>query len=166
MKASKFFWIFGGMALIPFLLAYIVLKTGMYSAGETAKGEFLSTEIAVPIGEQAGLWRIVAQLPSPCDKLCSEMEYSLTQIPKALGKIEHKVETYLFGNIDEVGDSEGIVKINQTIAELDVSHLYLVDPFGNAILKYELTDDRSNTIKVCKDVIADLKKLIKYSRAA
>lgn len=164
MKARKFFLLFAAMALAPLILAFVVLKAGWYNAGVTAKGTFLEHEMALPVQSSAGKWHIVAKASYPCLEVCQEISYSLIQIPVALGKERSKVEVHQLDLQEASQISDSSNSSNQTV--LNDNHLYLVDPFGKAILKYEITTNREATIETCKDVLHDLKRLLKYSRTS
>jgi hypothetical protein len=51
-----------------------------------------------------------------------------------------------------------------TNTELDMDHIYLVDPYGKVIMQYAGSVLREDTIKTSKDILADLKKLLNYAR--
>ncbi len=168
-----------GMFVLPALLAWVVLKFELYNAGQTNKGEFLSMEVGLAdlpaMDEKKGYWNMVYVLPETCDQYCDNMLYVLRQGYVALGKLQGDVRpVVLTGNHDADAYIEKYPELmflpttnseTNQIERLNSQHLYLADPFGQVILQYEGVADRQDMIIKVKDVLADVKRLIKYSRA-
>ena len=171
MKAKSFFGIFLAMAVVPLVLAYLVLKLGWFTPGATAKGEFVQHDIQLQdlqteaSSDQRPLWRIIYQANSPCDQLCVEQLYGLNQTHSALGKLQKRVTAQVLTSEQIDLSSYSHLKINNTTNEkLESDYLYIVDPFGKAIMKYKGSLSRDKTIETSKHILADIKKLLKYAR--
>jgi len=176
MKAKSFFGIFVAMALVPLVLAYLVLKFGWFTPGATAKGEFVEHDIQLEnLGQQTEsqrpMWRIVYQPSANCDALCEEQLYGLNQTHTALGKLQKRVDANVL--IDTSNSQSAAIDLNNyphltaqsaTHAQLDSGYLYIIDPFGKAIMRYKGSIEREQTIKISKFILADLKKLLNYAR--
>lgn len=170
MKSKSFFGIFIVMAAVPLLLAYLVLQLGLFTPGATAKGEFLEQAITLNIKDDREdasrpMWRIVYRPNSTCDALCSEQLYGLNQTHAALGKLQKRVIANVLTEQPIDLTSYTHIELQTSVAnELSSDYLYIVDPFGKAIMRYSGSLDREETIQTSKYILADLKKLLKYAR--
>lgn len=170
MKSKSFFSIFVVMAIVPLALAYVVLQLGLFTPGATAKGEFLEQEIVLslkdnPDDSSRPMWRIVYQPSMGCDALCSEQLYGLNQTHAALGKLQKRVKANVLTDKELDLSEFKHIELEMTQAEqLSPDYLYIVDPFGKAIMRYSGSLDREKTIQTSKFILADLKKLLKYAR--
>lgn len=164
MKAKSFFSIFLVMAVVPLLLAFIVLKMGWYTPGATNKGEFVQFETTLPLEHSTPTWSVVYQPGEECDAVCAEQLYGLNQAFIALGKLQKRVNAYVLGD-DSMLTAYPELQ-NRAIVDKNLSsqHLYIVDPFGKVIMQYAGTADRQHTIQTSKHILADLKKLLNYAR--
>ncbi|NVK24897.1 MAG: hypothetical protein HWE10_08210 [Gammaproteobacteria bacterium] len=175
MRAKSFFGIFLAMAIVPLVLAYLVLQLGWFTPGATAKGEFLKQEISIPHftgvpseqsqSHERPQWRIVYQPSMNCEQLCKEQLYGLNQTHSALGKLQKRVKaTVLSEQPIDLSEYNHIDLEAVSNSKLSVDYLYVVDPFGKVILRYKGSLDREQTIQTSKFILADLKKLLNYAR--
>jgi len=125
-----------------------------------------------------GHWHMMVFMNDTCDKQCEETIYTVRQIKTSLHKESPRFVNVLI-HFDKNIDSEFKEKIKTHYANfdryfadkeifnraLDVSGddlikknlIYIVDPIGNVILKY-------NKEKTAKDIISDIKRLLKASQ--
>ena len=164
MKSKQFFTLFLVMAVVPLALAFVVLKMGWFTPGATNKGQFVEAEINLSLPHDKPTWSLVYQPGSLCDQVCQEQLYSLNQAHIALGKLQKRVSAFVLGEERDLSEFKHLVAEPQQEAQLDRHYIYLVDPFGKAILKYAGSSDRQKTIQTSKDIIADVKKLLNYAR--
>lgn len=168
MKAKSFFFIFIGMAAVPLALAYATLKLGWYTPGATAKGEFVDREIVLDIHQKQQQtlphWYLVAQPEKACEAECQELLYGLNQTYVALGKLQKRVETKVFSAEVDLTKFPKLQNTDLSSDSLSSRFIYVVDPFGKVVLQYPVSADRDQTITSSKAILADLKKLLKYSR--
>ncbi len=168
MKTKSFFGIFVGMAIVPLVAAYAVLKLGWYTPGATAKGQFVEREIQLYKNvEQANenrLWRIVVQPNDQCSQHCQELLYGLNQTYIALGKLQKRVEAQVLSKNLDISAYPKLTSGQHENQHLSPNYLYLVDPFGKVILQYPIGANRAQTVASSKAALADIKKLLKYSR--
>lgn len=174
--------VFGAFAA-PVILALIVLKMGWFNAGQTNKGEFMSVELTLdwilPQDAAQSEWIIFYHMPSNCQQTCENVLYSLNQGFQALGKLQGKAHPVAIRSNDAtiseatMKEQFGYVKVMpktsdqlSTLSQLPSDHIYLVDPFGKVILRYQAKDKREEMIMITKDWMADLKRLLKFSRTS
>lgn len=167
----------------PVLIAAIVYKLGWFNAGVTNKGEFMEKEITLdwilPDKAEDTEWVIFYHIPQQCDSKCENVLYSLNQGFQALGKLQGKAHPVsvrsnessmtserLKSEFGYIQSREQIAAHNATLSELSSEFIYLVDPFGRVVLKYPAKADRQEAIMTTKDWMADLKRLLKYSRTS
>ncbi|MFT5161975.1 MAG: hypothetical protein ACI9FJ_000543 [Alteromonadaceae bacterium] len=174
--------VFGAFAA-PVILAAIVYHMGWFNAGVTNKGEFMQNELTLswllPQNPADSEWIIFYPLPQNCEQQCDNVLYSLNQGYQALGKLQGKAHPVVtrannasitpaqlkekFGYINVIEQQP----VHQsTLAQLSADYVYLVDPFGKVVLRYKATTDKQAMIMITKDWIADLKRLLKYSRTS
>lgn len=165
MKAKPFLMIFVGMAVVPLLLAFLVLKLGWFNAGATAKGEFLEQEVQLTLTTQdKPKWHIVYQPQPICEKLCDEQLYGLNQTYIALGKLQKRVNALVLSKQMDISQYTHLQINPEMNSELSADYLYVVDPMGKVILRYKGSEQRDETIVTSKKLLADLKKLLNYAR--
>ena len=121
-----------------------------------------------------GKWLLIYYINSPCDKDCMNNIYLMRQVNTALGKDMDRLNRLLVSNEVLTEDMEtNIVQLYPYIILIknkpnnihvlikgitkNKNSLFLVDPLGNVILRY---DDNFNGKKLLKDI----KKLFKLSR--
>lgn len=167
MKSKSFFSIFVVMAVVPLVLAFMVLKFGWFTPGATVKGKFVESEITLDLKDMRDkpTWFLVFQPnQNDCDQTCEEQLYGLNQTYIALGKLQKRVDAVVLNESFELSEYPLLKHHQASNAELDMNHIYLVDPFGKVIIKYSGSSIREETIKTSKDILADVKKLLNYAR--
>lgn len=164
MKAKPFFTIFIVMSAVPLILAFLVLKLGWFTPGATNKGEFVAFETSLNLQHERPTWAIVYQPSDHCDVTCSEQLYGLNQTYIALGKLQKRVEAYVLSDGFSASEYSHLKLKPITNQNLQADHLYLVDPMGKVIMQYKGSTERDETIQTSKDLLADIKKLLKYAR--
>jgi hypothetical protein len=164
MKSKTFFSIFIAMATIPFALALLVLKMGWFTPGATNKGEFVPFNTTLDFQHEKPTWAIIYQPKNACDSLCEEQLYGLNQTYIALGKLQKRVRAYVLAAPKAANAYSHLDSAALTNTYLQPDHLYLVDPLGKVIMQYKGSEDRNETIQTSKDLLSDMKKLLKYAR--
>lgn len=172
-----------GAFVAPVLVAAIVYYMGWFNAGSTNKGEFMQHEVVLdwllPENPQDTEWVVFYHIPTDCNDKCENVLYSLNQGYQALGKLQGKAHPVGVRSPDSsisserLGTDYGYVKTQEqtdkhlaTLKQLSSDFIYLVDPFGKVILRYPAKADRKEAIMTTKDWMADLKRLLKYSRTS
>ena len=164
----------------PFALAWLNYSYGWFwTSAKDGKTNFVnpSFNIAYAFDEQESeepKWKLLVSIPSSCNQDCAERLFYLRQIYLALGKNLFRVEQYAIldpaQSLDAV--AEDILTENPYIQKLKNPKLYsqistykdqklpvifIVDPRGNMVLYYDSSHQP-------KEILKDLKKLMKYSR--
>ena len=166
--------------VLPVILAKIALDNDFFNRASTNRGELLQPTLdATPLlsGEQ-NIWRVIYVVPSSCDKTCQNAIYSIQQVDLALGKHSHRANATVIltddsdKNIDkwiaedkrtEVLSKESSL-VNEVFPKAVVNSIYLVDTMNKAMLRYEPMADQQQAIMQSRDVLSDLKKMLKLSR--
>lgn len=165
----------------PVLVAAIIYKAGWFNAGVTNKGEFMDQEITLdwllPTKAEDTQWVIFYYIPENCQKSCENVLYSLHQGYQALGKLQGKTHPVVVRHPNSsitssrVSEEFSYIKLREqqanqvsTLSQLSSEFIYLVDPFGKVVLRYAAQADQQAAIMITKDWMADLKRLLKYSR--
>ncbi len=165
MKAKSFFGIFAAMAIVPLVLAYLVLKMEWFTPAVTNKGEFLDHEVVVQIPTETPMWSVVYQPGAgQCNDLCIEQLYGLNQTYIALGKLQKRVNAWVLADQFDLQEYPAAKLTAVQNQELKAGYLYVIDPMGKVILRYAGSANREDTIKTSKDILSDLKKLLNYAR--
>lgn len=140
----------------------------------------LTTDEGKGVTEEAlyGNWHMMFFMNDRCDKKCEETIYSMRQIKTSFHKDSDRI-TNLLIHFDRNINAEFKEKIKTHYANferyyadkemfnralgyagddlMDKSIIFVVDPIGNVILKYDAG-------KGAKDIISDIKRLLKASQ--
>lgn len=152
--------------------APLVLGTAAYffgwSPGATSNyGELLVPKPLSGLEPLRGRWVLVTFDAAACDAYCEKKLYFMRQVRRAQGKDMDRVERLWALTDSGKPRPELLAAIEGTrIAALSAKdfpgdpagHIYLVDPFGNLMLRFPRDPDPSKMIK-------DLQRLLKYSGA-
>jgi len=125
-----------------------------------------------------GKWTLVYLLQGACDKPCVEQLYNIRQVRLAQGKNIDRLQRLLVWESAAVSREDQaelqkhfpgqlIVPVNNQQAVVEVfsfdeqqpmtaRRVYLIDPLGNLMMRYEPVDEP-------KGMIRDLERLLKYS---
>ena len=161
----------GAVCLAPLVLGTLAYyyKWDVGSPGNY--GELLApTPLAgAPFERLRGKWLLVSVDASACDAWCEKKLYYLRQLRRAQGKDMDRVERLWL--VTDGGKPRA--ELEQAIegtriepaARLDAfpgrptDHIYLVDPFGNLMMRYPRDADPSRMLK-------DLQRLLRVAKGA
>ncbi|SHI02902.1 hypothetical protein [Ferrimonas marina] len=160
--------------VMPVLVAYAVLKLGLYQGGSTNKGQLLSAlsyEQLAHENPEAQQWQIIAFLPEQCDESCQDNLVLMRQTHQALGREQQRVRPLVFTQSDS--DLSAVKQLSelqvtqatandQVVDALAPYALVVVDPWGQWVLGYP--HGSLTTAEHRRDLLADLRKLLKLSR--
>lgn len=161
---------------LPIALAYLFLTLDWYRGGATNRGQLLmdvsyqSLKQTNPAERQ---WQIITFLPERCDTHCQDRLTTLRQAHIALGREQDRVVPLVFtqGTSDpdwqnQLSDqSFQLADANQAVIEqFNGVALAIVDPLGQWVMTYPLVDSQEDQIQQGRDLLADLRKLLKLSR--
>ncbi len=166
--------------ILPVVLAKLALEQNWFEQGATNKGELLQpVETLTPLlADQAPKWRVMYVMPAQCNTECENAIYAIQQVWMALGKETDRAQPAVFisANSDArarqiLHEFEHVNAINlnaqQSAALLDNQvnqHIFLVDTQGNAMLRYPVFSLRQDAVMASRDILSDLRKLLKLSR--
>jgi hypothetical protein len=176
--------------IIPFVIARLAYFNNWFKDTDTVNiGDLISPPIQLTSLDLLQLdlikpdkkWRILFTIGDRCSAQCLEALYTIHQSWIALGKEIKRVDIMLpslsesntsglptwvtSSHVRKVGNKVRdnfplcIQSLNSTC-----SFIYLADPIGNVILKYPVPTNRKQAIERGKDILTDLKKLLKASQ--
>jgi len=164
--------------ILPILLAKLALDNQWLNTGVTNQGELLTQPLTLSdlgINEQAlaKQWLIIYRLPSVCPDRCLHSIEAVHNSYVALGKDMPRVTPVLLkSNIFSAQQSKQLDKSQWKILSLTPQmknlllepQVLITDPLGNIILRHQLPAKEQQNAAFGKAIIADMKKLLKYSK--
>jgi len=112
-------------------------------------------------------------LPKQCDQLCEQTLLSVHNTYVALGKEKPRVKhvALVQGILSDKQRARLqkkqwtiVAATSETLSELNGPQVLIVDTLGNLVLSHQTPSDVSAQAMFGKEILADLKKLLKYSR--
>lgn len=156
---------------LPAIIAKVVLSQGWYETGVTNRGELVEPYTtlgqlgqASPLGEKG--WQLAYVLPSDCTEQCQQQIHLIQQSHIALGKYQDRVVPVIWTSNSENGVDESIVvmHMNESLsARVKAGQMLIVDPLGQLVMSYT-PKSNEDLVTLSKDMLADLRKLLKLSR--
>jgi hypothetical protein len=163
---------------LPIILAKLALEGNWLATGVTNKGTLLTNELTL---EKLGIdsskfnqqWLILYSLPKFCDSECQQALETVHNTYVALGKEMPRVSPVaLFQNklsneqLAQISKSQWQllampIQAKQHLAE---SQVLIVDPLGNVFLSHKIPNNIEQLPQLGKQILADMKKLLKYSK--
>lgn len=166
--------------ILPVLIAKLALEFNWLDYGVTNKGELITSSITVEdFGfEMASLskekqWLMLYVLPKQCEKLCQQVLHGVNNTYIALGKEMPRVTPVALYQTPLSTSELQMIRSHdwhfekaklQVLDKAELSKLYLVDPLGNVFMSHQLPTSNEGIPSFGKAVIADMKKLLKYSK--
>ena len=163
---------------LPVILAKFALDQNWLDYGVTNQGRLLENELTL---SNIGLnkadfdekWLILYSLPKQCEQQCEKTLESLHNTYIALGKeMPRVIPVVLTQSLLSTKQANGIKQSKWRVMDMpslakniiDHSEVFIVDPLGNIILAHEIPTEVNNLPKMGKQIVADMKKLLKYSK--
>ncbi|WP_375750472.1 hypothetical protein [Vibrio sp. HN007] len=160
---------------LPAIIAKVILVQNWYQSGVTNKGELIEprltySDLSISVSssiEQS--WHLGFVIPAKCDRFCERQLHILKQSHVALGKYQPRVSpvVYVTQYSDPSVNTSGLnsIVVNAEFSDLIASSEYLVtDPLGQLVMKYPKVTDEQTLQAQSKDLLFDLRKLLKLSR--
>lgn len=156
---------------LPAIVAKLILSQGWYHSGVTNRGKLIEPYTTL---EQLGQtspqalhgWQLAYVVPSQCEAQCQQQLYLLKQSHIALGKYQDRVVPVLWTSesSDSVEAPMETIIINASVADIvQQGQVVIVDPLGQLVMSYT-PKPNEDLVKLSKDMLADLRKLLKLSR--
>ncbi|WP_114324988.1 hypothetical protein [Candidatus Colwellia aromaticivorans] len=163
---------------LPIILAKLALEQQWLDMGVTNKGTLLTNELTL---EQLGLkttdfeqhWLILYNLPEHCSIDCQKTFEAIHNTYVALGKEMPRVfpvalyQNELSGEQrQKISESKWqlLAMPEQAKQHLTKPQIFIVDPLGNVFLSHQLPENTEQLPQLGKQILADMKKLLKYSK--
>lgn len=163
---------------LPIIIAKLALEFHWLDYGVTNKGELLANELTVAdftidTSTHNKQWLMVYVLPKQCDALCQQILVGVNNTYIALGKEMPRVTPYALYQSQISSEQQALIRIKDwqltpasenALNNADLNQLYIVDPLGNIFMSHQLPAHQSDIASFGKSVLADMKKLLKYSK--
>ncbi|MEW6989839.1 hypothetical protein AADZ91_04030 [Colwelliaceae bacterium 6441] len=167
-----------GVFILPVVLAKLALEQQWFDYGVTNHGQLLEQEITLTdLGiEQASLneqWLLLYRLPKTCDELCQKTLLSVNNTYTLLGKELPRVTpvALLEQPLTKVQQNslrhhkwQKFTLPSQANKHIAANQVLIVDPLGNVVMSYQAPIAEQDLVSFDKAILADMKKLLKYSR--
>ncbi len=171
--------------IVPIAFAKLALELQWFDYGVTNQGSLLEKPIHLTDLGLASLqneeklqqpWLMVFNLPKPCTQACIVAFTNVHKTYIALGKEMKRVQPVALADhvpVDLENLSENRWKIidaqildSQTLDNQQgkLGDIFIVDPLGNVVLSHDLPAEEKALPILGKAILADFKKLLKYSR--
>lgn len=166
--------------IFPVILAKLALDQDWFNRASTNRGELMTPPVEMDpvLATLSPKWRLLYRLPGECNQSCENAIYSIQQVWLALGRETDRVEALVVATQDS--DNVALERVNQApnvnvfTADKEIVNklfndfsgngIFIVDTQNNAMLRYQVSDDKAQAVLDSRDVLADLKKLLKLSR--
>ncbi|WP_218354235.1 hypothetical protein [Alteromonas lipotrueiana] len=160
--------------VLPVVLAKLALDNQWFNQGVTNKGELIQPvmDYSGYLSEQPVKWRLVYHLPAQCDDVCENAIYSIQQVWLALGRETDRAQPTILYSSES--DTQKVIQLQReqnievlespTMPMADRSTVLVVDTMNNAMLRYTISKRREQAILGSRDILADVRKLLKLSR--
>ena len=156
---------------LPASIAKVVLSQGWYETGVTNRGELVEPYTTFeqlgqtsPLSEKG--WQLAYVLPSDCQEQCQQQLHLMQQSHIALGKYQERVVPVIWTSKPSASASEKMIvmQMNDSLSEkVQAGQMLIVDPLGQLVMAYT-PEANEDLVQLSKDVLADLRKLLKLSR--
>lgn len=166
--------------VLPVVLAKLALDNDWFNRGATNKGNLLNPvlDVSAVLETEAPKWRLVYTLPENCDKTCENALFSINQVWLALGKESDRAQAVVI--VTESSDEQAVAKIsempslhaveaskenvNKSFKSVSGDAIFVVDTLNNAMLYYPVGGDKDVAVMESRNILADVRKLMKLSR--
>jgi len=177
-KNRRSFILMIAIFVLPIVLAKFALDGQWLATGVTNKGTLLTSELTL---EDLGLdpaqftqhWLIIYNLPNTCDLDCQKTLTAVQNTHTALGKDKPRVMPVALyqNNLTTSQLTNFPTRHWQFIAMpakgktlITKAQILIVDPLGNVFLSHQIPESAEHLPQFGKQILADMKKLLKYSK--
>ncbi|MFT4937986.1 MAG: hypothetical protein ACI88A_001009 [Paraglaciecola sp.] len=167
--------------IVPIVLAKLALENDWFNRAASNLGELITPPLDMSILQgpsDTPKWRILYLLPEVCDARCENAIYSLSQVHKALGVESTRVESIVIStetsHADEIQSLQkhtnikllksNVESVKQVFKDQRTDVIFVADTLNNVILRYALYSDAQESVLHSRDILLDLKRLLKLSR--
>ena len=167
--------------ILPVALAKLALDNNWFNKASTNKGQLLTPTLdmtALQDKTTEPKWQLLYVLPTKCSVECKNALYSVEQVWTALGKEHDRVRATVISTPDsdvsamqriEQQNSAKLLKtnvenVNNVFKGEPTNAIFIADTLNNVILRYPLQVEQQQAILHSRDILSDLRKLLKLSR--
>lgn len=166
--------------VVPVIMAKIALDNDWFNKASTNRGELLDPIIEAQsmLQDADKKWHFLYVVPQTCDQACDNAIYSINQVKQAIGRESDRVNAIFIATeesdqsaldkIAEISATQVLQKpkenVNKVFKDESVNAIFIADTLNNIVLKYPNTDDEQQAIMDSRDMLSDIKKLLKLSR--
>lgn len=171
----------GAVFILPVLLAKLALDNGWFNKAATNKGVLLAPPVdmrALQTADQKPKWKLLYVLPETCQIECENALYSIGQVRSALGKESDRAEVVVIihekSNLKQLSLlknnpsirllSTDLKSLQQMFKDQSTDAIFVADTLDNVILRYPLYLDKEQAILHSRDILSDMRKVLKLSR--
>jgi hypothetical protein len=173
--------LFVAIFVLPVVLAKLALEQHWFTEAVTNKGELLQPTLdmsSISQSEASTKWKLLYVLPENCDVSCKNALYSLNQVWLALGKENDRVAAVVV----TVAESDAVAveelqnsltlqllatdkqTVNQVFKDVATNGIFIADTLNNVILRYPTQHDTEQAVLHSRDILSDMRKVLKLSR--
>jgi peroxiredoxin len=164
--------------ILPVILAKLALEQQWFTKGVTNKGTLITNgmtlqKMGFSNNDFTDKWLILYLLPSDCLPQCQQTLHSINNTYVALGKEIDRVQAvaltyrnFTTEQRQQIPTEHWSFQLMPTATKqlFNRSQVLIVDTLGNVILSYQAPNDSKSLPIFGKAILADLKKLLKYSK--
>lgn len=167
--------------ILPVLLAKLALDNGWFNQAATNKGELISPPVdmtTLQTSKHEPKWKLIYVLPETCAVDCENALYSIAQVRSALGKESDRAEVVVIihekSNLAQLTLlkektnirllTTDLKSLQQVFKENPTDGIFIGDTLDNVILRYPLHIDKEQAILHSRDILSDMRKVLKLSR--
>jgi len=167
--------------ILPVILAKLALDNNWFNQAATNKGVLLTPPVdmsGLQTSEQQPKWKLLYILPEVCDLECENALYSIAQVRSALGKESDRAEVVVIiheksnpTQLARLKEIQNIRLLNTKLKSLlqvfngeSTDGIFIADTLDNVILRYPLQIDQQQAILHSRDILSDMRKVLKLSR--
>jgi hypothetical protein len=167
--------------VLPVILAKLALDNGWFNQAATNKGELITPPLDMRLLNQTDAepkWKLLYVLPQVCAAECENALYSIAQVHSALGKHADRAEALVIAN--PMSDPSQVTKLTQqkqirlvtveakvlqqVFNQTSTDGIFIADTLDNVILRYPLQNNKEQAVQHSRDILADMRKVLKLSR--
>ncbi len=164
--------------VLPVVLAKLALELQWFEYGVTNQGQLSAQELTLAdLGlNQADYkeqWLLLYRVPKACDELCKETLLVVNNTYTLLGKeLPRVTPVALFEQqLAELEQKslrhhkwQQVALPSKAAEHILAKQLVIVDPLGNVVMSHQAPTVKEKLSVFGKAILADMKKLLKYSR--
>ncbi|MDG1750879.1 MAG: hypothetical protein P8I03_04360 [Thalassotalea sp.] len=167
-----------GVFILPVVLAKLALEQqwfdyGVTNFGQLSEQELTLTDLGIEHESFNEQWLLLYRLPKTCETLCQKTLLSVNNTYTLLGKELPRVTPVALMEQPLAENQQSNLRHHkwqqlalpiQANKHISANQLLIIDPLGNVVMSYQAPTEEQDLITFDKSILADMKKLLKYSR--